>query len=60
MWIRFPDLLVMYYDDDLLRALASVIGTPVKVDKNSSMELRGCFIRVCVELDLNKPLVAQF
>lgn len=59
-WIRFPNLLVIYYDDDLLRVVAFVVGNLIKIDKHTSLAFRGRFARVYVELNLNKPLVAQF
>lgn len=59
-WICFPDLSIIYYGDDLLRTFSSTVGKPVRVDRNTSLTLWGKFTWVCVELDLTKPLVAQF
>lgn len=28
-WVGFPELSVMYYNDDVLRVTASAIGTPI-------------------------------
>lgn len=36
------------------------MGRPIKVDMNTSLATRGRFVRVCIEVDLNKPLVGQF
>lgn len=51
---------MMYYNEDVLYALASSIGTQAKIDVNTRLTTRGSFVRVCVEIDLTKPLVAQF
>lgn len=51
---------MMYYNENLLYTIASSIGTPVKIDINTRLTTRGRFARVCVEIDLTKPLVAQF
>lgn len=59
-WVRFPKLSVMYYEEDVLYAHASSIGTPIKIDVNTRLATRGRFARVCVEIDLTKPLVAKF
>ncbi|KAJ8765056.1 hypothetical protein K2173_010533 [Erythroxylum novogranatense] len=59
VWARFPDVSVQYYDEDLLLALTSGLGHPVKVDKNTTLANRGRFARVCVEIDFDKPLVGQ-
>lgn len=50
----------MYYDDNLLIALALAIKRPIKIDMNTSLAMGGRFARLCIEVDLNKPLVAQF
>lgn len=60
IWVRFPELALMYYDDNLLMALDLVMGRSIKIDMNTSLATRGRFARVCIELDLNKSLVGQF
>lgn len=42
----------------LIKSISSIAGTPVKVDKNTSMGLRGRIARICVELGFTKPLIA--
>lgn len=32
----------------------------MKIDGNTSLVIRGHFAKVCVEINLNKPLVRQF
>jgi hypothetical protein len=59
VWIRFPSLGLEYYDESLLLALASAVGTPVKVDLHTLDVSRGKFARVCIEIDLDKPVVGK-
>lgn len=59
-WVQFPDLSMMFYDEDVLYAIAFAIGKPIKIDINMRLATRGRFARVCVEIDLTKPLVAKF
>jgi len=59
VWIRIPSLNLVYYDESLLWALASMIGTPVKVDLHTLKVARGRFARMCVEIDLTKPVVGR-
>ena len=40
-------------------ALASGLGTPIKIDFNTLRVSRGKFTRVCVEIDLTKPVVGR-
>ncbi|KHN28554.1 hypothetical protein glysoja_021375, partial [Glycine soja] len=48
VWIRFPSLWMVYYDETVLLTLASTIATPIKVDLNILNMHRGKFVRVCV------------
>lgn len=59
VWVRIPSLNLAYYDEDLLWALASVIGNPIKVDTHTLKMERGRFTRLCIEIDLNKPVVGK-
>lgn len=59
VWIRFPGLNLFYYDESILLAMASAVGKPVKVDHNTLNIRRGRFARVCVEVDLTKPVVGK-
>jgi hypothetical protein len=58
-WIRIPNLNLVYYDESVLWAVASMVGTPVKVDMHTLRVARGKFARLCVEIDLTKPVVGR-
>lgn len=60
VWIRFPSLGMEYYDENVLFALASVVGKPIKIDTRTIDVARGKFERVCVEINLNQPVVGRF
>jgi hypothetical protein len=59
VWVRFPGLNLVYYDESFLLAMASAIGRPIKVDSNTLKVERGRFARVCVEVDLTVPVVGK-
>lgn len=59
VWIRFPGLNLVYYDESVLLALASAVGKPIKVDTNTLKVHRGRFARICVEIDLSQPVVGK-
>lgn len=59
VWIRFPGLNLYFYDESILLALAGAVGKPVKVDSNTLDVRRGRFAHVCVEVDLNKPVIGK-
>nr|KYP39632.1 hypothetical protein KK1_039063 [Cajanus cajan] len=48
VWINFPNLNMMYYDESVLLTIISTIGKPLKVDLNTVNMIRGCFTKVCV------------
>lgn len=54
-----PCLNLIWYDDSFLLTLASTIGKPVKVDMHTLKVARGRFARICVEIDLNQPVVGR-
>ncbi|QHO38097.1 uncharacterized protein DS421_4g117390 [Arachis hypogaea] len=55
-WVRISDLPIEYYDKYVLRTIGNTIRMTLKVDYNTAEQTRGKFARVCVELDLTKPL----
>lgn len=56
VWLRIIDLLVKYYKEFALQRIGSLIGPVVKIDKVTLAQTRGKFCRLCVEVDLDKPL----
>lgn len=46
-----------YYDEATLEGIGNIIGTTLKVDTNTAQQARGKFSRICVEMDLDNPLV---
>ncbi|KAI9087491.1 hypothetical protein K1719_030631 [Acacia pycnantha] len=59
-WVRFPDLSAPLFDKKFLLNLGNVIGKAIKLDIHTAQRARGKFARMCVELDLTKPLVPEF
>lgn len=59
VWVRFPGLNLVYYDESFLLAMASAIGRLIKVDTNTLKVERGKFARFCVEVDLTVPVVGK-
>ncbi|KAL8159388.1 hypothetical protein V2J09_000925 [Rumex salicifolius] len=55
-WIRFIDLPVIFYEENVLLQIASTVGKTIKVDQRTLHANRGRFVRIYIELDLAKPL----
>ncbi|ONK56454.1 uncharacterized protein A4U43_C10F8880 [Asparagus officinalis] len=59
VWVRLPELPIEYFNVDFLMGVGKLLGTPIKLDTNITMATRGKFARICVEVDLAKPLIAK-
>ncbi len=56
VWVRLPELPVEYYHKEALLLIASGLGPVLRVDVNTATGTRGRFARICIQLDLEKPL----
>ncbi|KAL0014311.1 hypothetical protein SO802_001380 [Lithocarpus litseifolius] len=57
VWIRLPELPFEYYEGSVLREIESVIRPVLLVDTHIASETRGQYARLCVQINLGKPLV---
>lgn len=59
-WVRISDLPLELFDDGALLKLGNLIGKAVKVDHTTTCvgrgQGRGKYARICVEINLQKPL----
>ncbi|KAL8479638.1 hypothetical protein ACS0TY_026514 [Phlomoides rotata] len=53
VWIRISKLPLEYWNPNIITALASAMGTVIKLDDRTASRSMGHFARVLVELDLN-------
>ncbi|XP_031124199.1 uncharacterized protein LOC116026910 [Ipomoea triloba] len=60
VWLWLPAIPIEYFDEDFLKKIGKQIGRPIKIDDTTSLVSKGKFARVCVEIDVTKPLVAKF
>lgn len=56
VWIRLSNLPVNFYHKSILMGIAKGLGKPIRVDDTTLNLERARFARVCVEVDLRKPL----
>lgn len=59
VWIRIPKLSVELCNDQLLGRIGATLGTMLRIVKLTSLYSRGKYARICVELDLDKPLASH-
>ncbi|WJX44958.1 hypothetical protein P8452_31879 [Trifolium repens] len=60
VWVRFSGIPIEYYDKNILSIIGNRIGRTIKVDRNTLLQERGKYARLCVEVELAKPLLAMF
>ncbi|KAH1098274.1 hypothetical protein J1N35_015195 [Gossypium stocksii] len=58
-WIKLPSLLGFMYKTRILEEVGGLVGKVVKFDLNINSKTRGCFARMAISIDLDKPLVSQ-
>lgn len=56
VWIRVSELPLEVMNTRFLRKLGNCLGILFKIDLNTSQQERGKFARLCVEIELDKPL----
>ena len=57
VWIRLCELPIELYKAKVLKQLRESIGKVLRIDSYTAMEARGKYARLCVQIDINKPLV---
>ena len=57
VWIRLPELPIEYYDPIVLRKIGEAIGPALRIDAHTANGARGRFARICVQVNLDKPLI---
>lgn len=51
------ELPIEYYEESVLRDIGRAIGPVLRVDTNTTLEAKGSFARLCVQVNLDKPIV---
>ena len=60
VWVRLAHIPVNFYHKTILMGIAKGLGKPIKVDCTTLKVERARFARICVEVNLNKPLKGTF
>ena len=57
MWVRFPELPIEFYEHNALLKIGIAIGPMLRIDAHIANGARGRFARMCIQVNLDKPLV---
>ncbi|CAN1154114.1 hypothetical protein LINPERHAP2_LOCUS19827 [Linum perenne] len=60
VWVRLPGIPLEYFDATILTIIGNRIGKTVRLDGTTLEGSRGNFARICVEVDLSKPLLSKY
>ncbi|XP_028082879.1 uncharacterized protein LOC114284182 [Camellia sinensis] len=59
VWARLHSLPIEYYDHSILQKIRNTLGKLHKMDIHTVNGDRGRFARLCIQIDLAKPLIAK-
>ena len=57
VWVRLNELPIEYYQVEALKEIGSTIGTVLRIDTHTAMESKGRYARICVQINVEKPLI---
>lgn len=57
VWIRLPELPIKYYENNALLKIGRAIGPILRIDSHTANGERGRFARLCIQVNLEKPLI---
>jgi hypothetical protein len=57
VWARFPKLPIEYYEFSVLKKIGLSIGPVLRIDTHTASEARGRYARICVQVNVDVPLV---
>ncbi|KAL0291549.1 UNVERIFIED_CONTAM: hypothetical protein Scaly_2632300 [Sesamum calycinum] len=60
IWVCFPKLLAHLFRKEALFSVASMVGSPLQIDALTLNKSKLSQARVCVEIDLLKPIIEKF
>ncbi|CAN1155658.1 hypothetical protein LINPERHAP2_LOCUS20529 [Linum perenne] len=59
-WVRLPKLPIQYFNSMAVHRIGNAIGRTIRLDLATSEGSRCRYARVCVEIDLTKPLLGKY
>lgn len=59
VWAHLPQLPIEFYEMGVLKDIGNAIGPVLRIDVITASSTRGRYARICVQVDLAKPLVRR-
>ena len=58
-WVRLSELLIEYYDIEVLKQIGKSVGHVLRIDMHTATETKGRYARLCIQVDIDKPLITS-
>ncbi|CAL2272251.1 unnamed protein product [Prunus armeniaca] len=59
VWVHVTGLHVEWFNPEAIKRIGDLIGVTYRIDTHTIAQARGKYARICIELDLTKPLIAN-
>ncbi|XP_015931305.1 uncharacterized protein LOC107457649 [Arachis duranensis] len=59
VWIRITSLNINYYQEKVMKMIASAVRKPIRIDLATKSAERGKYARVCVQINLRLPVIKR-
>ncbi|XP_075650818.1 uncharacterized protein LOC142621440 [Castanea sativa] len=56
VWVHLNELPIKYNDTEALLIISQAIGNVLRIDTHTATETRGRYARLCIQVDIEKPL----
>lgn len=57
VWIKLPELPIEFYETNAFLKIGRAIGPVLWIDSHTANGEKGCFARLCIQVNLDKPLI---
>ena len=59
IWARLLKLPIKFYDNSILQRIVNQLGNLLKIDARTIDNVKGRFARLCIQVDLDSPLISK-
>ncbi|XP_050249035.1 uncharacterized protein LOC126696317 [Quercus robur] len=59
VWVWLPKLPFEYYELAILKEIGNAISPILRIDANTASETKGRYARICIQVDINMPMVRR-
>ena len=57
VWVRLNALPIELYVTEVLKQIGESLGEVLRIDAHTAMEAQGKYVWLCIQIDINKPLI---